>query len=98
MQGGPHNLQVFSDFEHVFTKFKNNDGNKAFTTSELLESSGAISSEALQQIHQIHEEYEKLEELDDASFSEMSSRLQNAVARHGNLHISTVPAVTRFDS
>lgn len=27
-RAGPHNLQVFSDFEHVVTKFKNNDGGK----------------------------------------------------------------------
>lgn len=28
---GPTNLQVFSDFEHVFTKFRVDDGSKYFT-------------------------------------------------------------------
>lgn len=96
-QAGPQNLQVFSDFERVFTKFKHADGSKTLGTAELLESSGAISNEAIQQIQQINDEFEKAEVSDDdqSMFDDVSARWQAAVARHGNLHIAHLPAVTR---
>lgn len=95
-QGGPQAVQVFSDFEHVFTKFKHADGGRTMGTSDLLESSGAISNDAIEQIRQITEEFDKLDDVqDEQSFFDMSARCQAAVARHGSLHIGNVPVVTR---
>ncbi len=66
--GGSNNLQVFTDFEHAFTKFKSDSPcstpekpvtERSLSTLELLEMSGALSPEALQRIQQLTNEYDQ---------------------------------------
>eukprot|EP01033_Poteriospumella_lacustris_P009722 gene9723-6959_t len=58
-QAGPGALQVFSDFERVFTRFKTPDGSRAFTTEELMEASGVISAEGIADMQRAVDEMER---------------------------------------
>jgi hypothetical protein len=73
-QAGPNAIQVFADFEHVFTKFRTTEGSRTLGTTELLESSGCVSPEALQQIQKIAEEFDMSADFDrDRDSGESSS-------------------------
>lgn len=41
-RGGASKLQVFTDFEHVMTCFKNSEGQRSESSAELIEGSNAL--------------------------------------------------------
>jgi len=68
MAAGSNSLQVFSDFEHVFTKFKLDSSSvahekhateRSLGSMELLEISGTMSQEALQRIQMLNQEFDQ---------------------------------------
>lgn len=64
-------------------------------SAEMLESSGAISTEAIKKMQEITEEFDKLEILDEAAFEDMTARCQAVVAKYGSLHIASVAPASR---
>ena len=46
-RGGPSKLQVFADFEHVVTRFKNDEGQRSVSSAELIEGSNALLPQVL---------------------------------------------------
>ena len=59
-QAGTNNIQVFSDFEHVFTRFITAEGDRTLGSAELLESSGAVQRSAVDKLNKISEEFENV--------------------------------------
>jgi len=59
-QAGANNIQVFSDFEHVFTRFLTAEGDRTLGSAELLESSGAVQRSAVDKLNKISEEFENV--------------------------------------
>jgi len=59
-QAGANNIQVFSDFEHVFTRFITAEGDRTLGSAELLENSGAVQRSAVDQLNKISEEFENV--------------------------------------
>jgi hypothetical protein len=78
--GGAQNLQVFTDFERVMTRFKTAQGQRAMGTAELLESSGAVKAAAVQQLNAIAEEFDQQMQELDARGDEVVQGVQGEVA------------------
>lgn len=100
-QQGSQQLQVFSDFEHVITKFKQTKGQRALGSMELLESSGALSPTAVQQLQTLSDSIENklnstlTNEEQDIIFEDFIQQIQTIVCGQGNLHIYSIPMVVR---
>ena len=98
IKGGPSSFQVFSDFEHVFTKFHTDGGQRTVGSAELLECSNALSQQAQAELIKVSEEFEsesEERELDDDKFEELTQKCQSVVASQGNLHIGSIGIVTK---
>ena len=94
-RGGAHNLQVFTDFERVLTKFKTDENQRTYGTAELLELSNAILPHAVQQIRDVTDEFSRNDNMDYKAFEDLTTACQNIVAKEGGLHIASVGPVTR---
>lgn len=94
-RGGPHNLQVFTDFERVLTKFKTDENQRTYGTAELLELSNAILPNAVQQIRDVTDEFSRNDNMDYKAFEDLTTACQNIVAKEGGLHIASIGPVTR---
>eukprot|EP00602_Paraphysomonas_sp_CaronLab_P004829 CAMPEP_0185022970 /NCGR_PEP_ID=MMETSP1103-20130426/5672_1 /TAXON_ID=36769 /ORGANISM="Paraphysomonas bandaiensis, Strain Caron Lab Isolate" /LENGTH=580 /DNA_ID=CAMNT_0027555311 /DNA_START=52 /DNA_END=1794 /DNA_ORIENTATION=- len=96
--GGTRNLNVFTDFEHVLTKFHSDPstGARAMGSADLLEASGALPREVVDQLRAVAEEYEGPDvEMDEAAFQEFTTRCHDLITSSGQLHMSSIPRITR---
>ena len=95
MNAGSNFLQVFSDFEHVFTKFRSSeDATRSFSTAEILESSTALLPQAIASLRTTAEKYENTD-MDEHLFEEYTNSCHNIIANEGGLHINSIPPLTR---
>eukprot|EP00981_Chlorochromonas_danica_P002247 scaffold437_cov168-Ochromonas_danica.AAC.64 len=93
---GPQALQVFADFEHVFTTFRLADGRPSLSSSELLENSGLLSPEAVQALQSLTDSLQDKDDRDEVSAAEEAAkRAQLIIARQGRLHYSGLAPATR---
>lgn len=91
LRAGSGSVQVFSDFEHVFTKFKQDNGEPTYSTAEVVESSPALLPGAITQIQAINQEVQNL----SLDLEEAMARCQSIIAREGGLNTMSIPIITK---
>lgn len=93
---GPSAIQVFADFEGVFTKFRAADNQRAANTAELLESADILTPGVKAQIQNVYNEENEGRSLDGYAFSEeLAKKCQSIIASNAQLHIANVMLVTK---
>ena len=91
LRAGSGSVQVFSDFEHVFTKFRQDNGEPTYSTAEVVESSPALLPGAISQIQSINQEVQNL----SLDLEEAMARCQTIIAREGGLNTMSIPIITK---
>lgn len=92
---GGQAIQFFTDFEHVLTRFKHEEGGDTLGSRELVEFAGILSPECVQALNQLSEEFNAIDVVEDSHYEDIALRSQQAVVRQGNLHIAHVGPATR---
>jgi len=94
---GAQGLQVFTDYERCLTKFKTDDGERAQSTAELLESSSVLMPSALQRIRGIIENFASMgsEGATYEAEERYTAEREAVIAREGQLHMGNVAPATR---
>lgn len=93
--GGASSIQVFADFEGIFTKFRTLDNQRAVNTAELLESAEILAPDAKTQIQNVYNEEGEGNTDDYASYEDIAKKCQSIIASSAQLHIANVVPVTK---